>query len=432
MTDNNSWQSPAGDSTPPPPPSAYPPPMPPGQYPPPGAYAPPGSTPGYAPPQAYPNPVFAPGYVPAPQGATGQPAWTPPPKPGLIPLRPLGFGTLLGAAFQVLRRNPRPTVGMAILLNGGIGLLVVAIIGGVALYGFNRVTASSQADQEDILAGAIGTGIVASIIPLVLSLVVSALLQGVVSLEVARATIGERLTFRGLWRLAKGRLGVLIGWSALISLVVIVAIVIVAAAITFAIASGTPESFLGAFGIAAIVGLAGVVLGFWLGTKLSLVPSVLMLERVTLRTAIARSWSLTNGYFWKTLGITLLVNIIINVASQIISTPLSLIAGIGSSLVNPNGEDYTGFIVAGIAYLVTGVVSIIVGAVAIVLLSAVATLIYVDIRMRKEGLDLELTRFVEARQEGDTGVANPYEPSWRPESAPASAPIPPTNASPWG
>ena len=28
--------------------------------------------------------------------------------------------------------------------------------------------------------------------------------------------------------------------------------------------------------------------------------------------------------------------------------------------------------------------------------------------MRKEGLDLDLTRFVEARQTGDIGVANPY------------------------
>ena len=410
MTDNNTWHSPAGESTPPPAPN-YPPPS------------------GYAPPQAFAPPLFTPGYATTPQGAGAQPVWTPPPKPGLIPLRPLGFGTLLGAAFQVMRRNPRPTVGIALLLNGGIGLLIAVIGGGVALYVFGRLQTATAEDTDEIVAGSIGTGLIIAIIPVLLSLVISALLQGIVSLEVARATIGERLTFRGLWRLAKGRLGALIGWSALLSLVALVVIVLFALAITLAVAAGTPESILGAFGLAIIVGLACFVVSIWIGIKLSLVPSILMLERVSLRTAIARSWSLTNGYFWKTFGITLLVNVIINVASQIISTPLSLVAGIGGSLINVNGEETTGVIVSAISFLVAGVVSILVGAVAIVLLSAVTTLIYLDIRMRKEGLDLELARFVESRQAGETGVGNPYEYAYA--ATPAGAAAAPTNTSPW-
>jgi hypothetical protein len=414
VTDNNTWHSPAGENTPPPAP----------QYPPPG---------GYAPPQAFPPPLFAPGYTTAPQGPVGQPVWTPPPKPGLIPLRPLGFGTLLGAAFQVMRRNPKPTVGMALLLNGGIGLLVAVVAGGIAFYAFGRVQGASSDDTDEIIAGSVGTGLILMIVPVLLSLVVSALLQGIVSLEVARATIGEKLTFRGLWRLAKGRVGVLIGWSALLSLVLLVAVVLFALAITLAISAGTPESILGAFGLAIIVGIAGFVVAAWIGIKLSLVPSILMLERVTLRTAIARSWSLTNGYFWKTLGITFLVNFIINVATQIISTPLSIVAGIGGSLINVNGEEQTGIVIAAVSYLISGVVSILVGAVAIVLLSAVTTLIYIDIRMRKEGLDIELARFVEARQTGETGVGNPYEYAHPPLpfAQPAAGPVPPTNASPW-
>lgn len=415
VTDNNTWQSPAGDPAVPPAAPNYPPPT------------------GYAPPQAFAPPLFTPGYTTAPQGPVGQPVWTPPPKPGLIPLRPLGFGTLLGAAFQVMRRNPKPTVGMAILLNGGIGLLVAILAGGVALYAFGRVQSASADDTDEIIAGSIGTGLIILIIPVLLSLVISALLQGIVSLEVARATIGEKLTFRGLWRLAKGRVGVLIGWSALVSLVLLVALVLFALAITLAVSAGTPESILGAFGLAFIVGIAGFVVAAWIGIKLSLVPSILMLERVTLRTAIARSWSLTTGYFWKTLGITFLVNFIINVATQIISTPLSLVAGLGGSLINVNGEEQTGIIIAAASYLISGVVSILVGAVAIVLLSAVTTLIYIDIRMRKEGLDIELVRFVEARQTGETGVGNPYEYAHEPLpfSQPANGTVPPTNASPW-
>ncbi|MDQ1530498.1 MAG: hypothetical protein QOE37_603, partial [Microbacteriaceae bacterium] len=59
----------------------------------------PGWTPSAPPPPPSGQP--APGLLPAPQG------YTPPPKPGLIPLHPLSFGQLLGAAFGVLRWNPR-------------------------------------------------------------------------------------------------------------------------------------------------------------------------------------------------------------------------------------------------------------------------------------------------------------------------------------
>jgi hypothetical protein len=35
-------------------------------------------------------------------------------------------------------------------------------------------------------------------------------------------------------------------------------------------------------------------------------------------------------------------------------------------------------------------------------------LIYIDLRMRKEALDLQLIRFVEARQVGDDSITDPY------------------------
>jgi uncharacterized membrane protein YciS (DUF1049 family) len=51
----------------------------------------------------------------------------------------------------------------------------------------------------------------------------------------------------------------------------------------------------------------------------------------------------------------------------------------------------------------------VVTAVGLVLQSATASLLYLDLRMRKEGLDLELLRYVEARQTG-AEVADPYLP----------------------
>jgi hypothetical protein len=406
VTDNNDWQPPSGAPVPPSgqfPAQGFPPPAAPGQQP------------------------AAPGYAGAgPQGGQ-QPGWTPPPKPGLIPLRPLGFGTLLGASFQVIRRNPRPTFGISLLLNGIVTLLFVAVIGGVIAFAFGRVNSANQDTTDEILAGSIGAVVVASLVPLALSVLVGAILQGIIALEVSRATIGEKLTVRGLWQLAKGRIGALVGWSAIATVAVVVVIVVLSFVIGLIIAFGGTAGLVIGILLGIVVGLGAAVLWFWLTTKLSLIPSVLLLERLPLREAIRRSWSLTNGYFWRTLGTQLLVSVIVQVAAQVVTTPVSLLLGIAGALVNPNADDGAGIAILVGTYILTGIISLVFSALATVTSAAVNALIYIDIRMRKEGLDLDLARFVEARQVGDSGVGNPYLPATEAASA---RPVP-ANDSPW-
>jgi len=349
-----------------------------------------------------------PSFPGVPSAPGGGQAWTPPPKPGLIPLRPLGFGTLLGASFQVMRRNPKPTFGIALLLNGLVAVVFGAFYGFLAAFAIGRFESATFDEQNDILAGLVGGIILATIIPVSLSLIITAILQGVVSLEVARGTIGERLTVSGLWRLAKGRIGALIGWSFILSGVLFAVIL---ALTLIVVLIGVLGGGIGV-GFAILIGVVGfmaiIVLSAWIGTKLSLVPSLLMLERETIVGAMRRSWSLTNGYFWKTFGTQLLVNVIVQTAAQIITTPVSFILGIGGGLLNPNGDEQGTIAFLVITTVFSGVVGAVFGAIAVVVQSAVVALIYIDIRMRKEGLDLDLTRFVEARQTGDSSVANPY------------------------
>ena len=64
---------------------------------------------------------------PTPFGAPAStPGWSPPPKPGLIPLRPLSLGVILGGSFSVLRKSPQAT-----LLPALIASLVAALAGGL-------------------------------------------------------------------------------------------------------------------------------------------------------------------------------------------------------------------------------------------------------------------------------------------------------------
>ena len=52
--------------------------------------------------------------------------------------------------------------------------------------------------------------------------------------------------------------------------------------------------------------------------------------------------------------------------------------------------------------------TLVVAAITSVISTAATALLYLDLRMRKEGLDLELTRFVEAKQAGSAGLGDPY------------------------
>lgn len=389
MTDDQRWQSPGDPAPQPGPPSS-------------GAPVPPPD------PAAPPAPAYG---VAAPGG--GQPGWTPPPRPGLIPLRPLGFGTLLGAPFQVLRRNPRTTFGTALLVQALILVLTGVIVGVVSVLAFGRVADAAAEDQDAVLAGAVATVILSALVPIVLGLVATALLQGVLVLEVARGTLGEKLRLPGLLRLARGRIGALVGWTLLVTLAVVLAIAVVAGlvavlVITVGDAGIVAGVLVGIFGFLALV-----VLGFWLGTKLSLVPSVLMIERVGLGAAMRRSWWLTTGYapFWKTLGTQLLVSVIISTAAQVVTFPVSLLASFGTTILFPNGENpddpASGIGVLLALNVLVIIVSLVLGAVGAVVQTSVTALLYLDLRMRKEGFDLDLVRYVEARQAG-RDVPDPY------------------------
>lgn len=385
-----------------------------------------------------PNPYAA---APAPGMPPG---WTPPPKPGLIPLRPLTLGTLLGASFQVMRRNPRPTFGFALLLAAIVSVISVFAIAGVGFLLFSRpLSAGNDEDAMTLAAGGVFGGfLVAFLVPLALSLVAYSILQGIIALEVARGTLGEKLKLAGLWRWAKGRIGALIGWSVLLAAAAVVYFLIVAfivGALTAGFFASTAlggEPNAGGFVLIVLMTLvfyAGFfVLAAWFGVRTVLVPSILVIERLTLGRAIARSWRLTHRSFWKTFGILLLVGLIIGTASNIITLPVQFIGGLAGGLLNPTGGTTESMMATliGVSILLT-VVSVIVGAIGLIVQSAATSLIYIDLRMRKEGLDLELARFVEARQAGDTSVPDPYLPPHHAGGPSVPSAPPTTGASPW-
>lgn len=78
-----------------------------------------------------------------------------------------------------------------------------------------------------------------------------------------------------------------------------------------------------------------IPLGIYLLVKTILFPIAYFVEDAGAFNSLARSWELTSGYFWQTLGVYLLISIVFGVLSQLLSTPLFLVtaiagAGLGS------------------------------------------------------------------------------------------------------
>lgn len=363
-------------------------------------------TPPSAPTAAYDANPYATGASWAPGSQQG---WAPPPKPGLIPLRPLSFSDLFGAPFLVLRRNPKATFGSALLLQGLTAVLSLVIVGVVTWLSLSRLSQAAPGEEDAISAGAITAIILSFLIPVAVSIAGSAILQGIIAQEVARGTLGEKLPLGVLWRRTKARFLPLIGYTFLLIGVVTVFIA-VAVGLGFVLTGlgGTAGVALTVvMGIGALLVL--IAASVWLGTKFSLTPSIIVLENGKVFASLARSWRLTDGYFWRTFGVQFLVSSVVSVASQVVATPISLLASLVPVLFVGVDSEATMIVATIAAQGLSLLVSVIIGAITVVVISATSAVIYVDLRMRKEGLDLDLARFVEARAGGRETVDNPFD-----------------------
>ncbi len=338
---------------------------------------------------------------------TANGSWTPPARPGIIPLHPLGFGTVLGRSFTALRQNPRVLLGFALGAQAIGGIAVVVALGGLGLAVFGRLDRVQQgsADYQAVMAGSIALFAIAAFVLGLATAVLGVLVQAVVVTEVAYEVVAERLTLRDVWRRVKPVAWRLLGYTALLGAAVVAVAVVVGTAVVLA-SLATPAA---GVVLMLLVFVAMIPLYLWLATKLLLVPSAIILERVTISAGIRRSWLLTRGRFWPILGIVLVISIIFSTLAQLVSTPFSLLAGLLGSVFAPTGNsDTTGVVALIVGAVLTQLVVVLVSAVGQVVQSTATAILYTDCRMRHEGLDLDLLAYVEQRDAGAAGLADPF------------------------
>ena len=316
------------------------PPPPPGSggYPPP---APPGG--GYPPPPHAPPPV-----APPPEAQTNRPV-----------LRALNVGEVLDTAVRVYRSQWRTFIAVAAIVLVPLNFLQFFLFRDLydAFTTPGGLGTVAPRDLQQML-------VVSGVATLITLLLVTPFLTAAMAKAAADSYLGERTGIGETFRFALRRAGPLLWVMVLFGLVIVAILAPLVALVVAAPGSNT-------VGLLAVPVMIVVI---FVGVRLFVSTTVLVVEDERGPRALGRSWRLTSGRFWRLFGALILANLIGGVVARLIVEIFGLAApSAGSSgwVVDAAGSALAQVVVQPFSTLV-------------------AVVLYFDLRVRKEGFDLAL------------------------------------------
>jgi hypothetical protein len=254
-------------------------------------------------------------------------------------LRPLALGEIIDVSIKLMRRNWR-TLALAVLVVS----VPVAVI--TLLITTSTTTYDSSLDvrvRDD--GAAYGAGVVVNAI---LQLVLYLLATVACFQAIADAYMGRRPDWRSSLRFAARRAPAALAMTILY--------------------------FLGIF-----AGLIFVLIGaVFVAVRWSVAMPALLLERRGPAGALGRSWSLVSGFWWKCFGTLLIAYLLVIVLSVAVG---AVVGGVLAALTSADSL---------LGLVVTQALDVAVQVFTLPLFAAVTIVLYVDLRVRKEGFDLAL------------------------------------------
>jgi hypothetical protein len=298
-------------------------------------------------------------------------------------LRPLGLGEILDAGIKVYRNKFGTMLKAVAVVIVPVQVLNVLIQLSLPGSGTTTTGTGSTATSD----GSGWAGIAALLLIFVITVVSSTLAEAACLKAVSDTYLGTDTDWRGSLRFGFQRLGSLL-WLTLIHGVLLL--------LAFA---------------------ACIVPGIWLYAAWSVAVPALLIEDERGFRALSRSFNLVRGRWWPTAGTLLLANLLATAVAfgfGILALPL-VFAG--------DGNDF-------VVNLANGILGAVASVLTIPFVAAVIAVIYFDLRVRKEGFDLQLM----ARRIGaPTGTVTPAPMPWTtpaPGAGGGWAPPPPPGWSP--
>jgi len=288
-------------------------------------------------------------------------------------LRPMGIGDILDETFRLYRENFLLFLATVAVVE--VPLQIIILIVTLALTGsaqsivtFSTTTTQGEPltpSQRDSLihagATAAGLGLLLSII----SIIGVALLSTALAVVISQCYLGRAVTVGEAYRVSLRRLGAFV--LALVWIIVRVVLLFIT--------------------------IIGIPVAIYFLVAWTLYPQTIVLEGANGGAASKRSRELINGFWWKTAGLLIVTQLLVGIVSAIPTSIVTAIAGSGI------GSLYT-------RTLINGAVGLVVGLLLGPIQATTTTLLFYDLKIRKEAFDLEAM----ARQ-AQAAAPPPYAPS---------------------
>jgi hypothetical protein len=258
------------------------------------------------------------------------------------PLRPLRIGEVLDAAVKLYSRHALSmwTIVLAVIVP--LAVIQELLIGASLPHG-----AFVHNDVLYTPTGQLSTPALGRTAEIALGIIAPLLVNGALALFLVDAHLGQPLDWLRSLRTAGERLGGLL-WVAII------------------------------YGLLVSLGfIAFIVPGIWLAVAWSVAIPALMFEGVGGIEALRRSFRLVRGRWWQTFGALLVSVIMLGVVLLVVGLVFGAIeSGLG--------------VRSTVVWLIIHAVSTIVSnLIAYPFIAAIIAVLYIDLRVRKEGLDLQ-------------------------------------------
>jgi hypothetical protein len=259
-------------------------------------------------------------------------------EPVPLRLRPLEIGDLLDETFRMYRRH--------FFLFAGISALLSIPEAALSGYGYFAVFGSLLRPGSPPDVAALAPALVTVGIGLILFLAILPFSYGAVTYAACESALGRPVTAGGMLRAILRRYFELLAFWLLV-------------------------------GVMLYVGFCLIPLWIWIWVNWVAVMPVMFVENAPLGAAMGRSWRLVEGRWWRTFLILFLTTILF----AIVQTALTAFVALGQVLMT---LVFSSFIVVSIAQAAGTIVQALVNPV----LQIAIVLIYFDLRVRREGLDL--------------------------------------------
>ncbi|NJM06240.1 hypothetical protein HC891_08655 [Candidatus Gracilibacteria bacterium] len=317
--------------------------------------------------------------------------------------RPLAIGDILDGTFRLYRNNFLLFLGIAALAQVPLLIFQVAF---QATAGMQFTTDYLQLIENigsldptidsfnDLPLASVGIYLIGSLLfGLFQYGIVQQLMNGALINAVAQRYRGEPISVLGSYSFSLTTAFNLIG-SGLIVGVIVVLVSFVASAIgvgsIFLLATlaeggdsgGAILSAILAIVLTFVLGLAVIFALIYILMRFIFVPQAVVLEEQGAFTALGRSWRLVGGSFWRLLGITLLIGLLVYILVGIPVGILSFVMQLTLGSVDDPLQNFA--LVTALNTFMTSIAQMI----TLPVQWAAMTLLYFDVRVRREGFDI--------------------------------------------